>query len=167
MNPKYPVYIVSRKRSGSRYTVKALERLNVPYTVIIEPDDFDDYSNVIDKEKLLVVPEKYHLEYENCDDLGRTKSQGPGPARNFSWDDSISKGYDWHWVMDDNIEQFYRINYNQKTIVGDGTILRAMEDFCKRYSNVLMAGPNYDYFVPRKQKHQPIIFNTRIYSCNQ
>jgi hypothetical protein len=41
-----------------------------------------------------------------------------------------------------------------------------MEDFCQRYKNVSMAGPNYYMFVPDRAKHPPIIFNTRIYSCN-
>jgi hypothetical protein len=41
-----------------------------------------------------------------------------------------------------------------------------MEDFCERYRNVAMAGPNYEMFVPRKEKRARLILNTRIYSCN-
>lgn len=41
-----------------------------------------------------------------------------------------------------------------------------MEDFCLRYRNVAMAGPNYDFFVPARQRKPPITLNTRIYSCN-
>jgi hypothetical protein len=50
--------------------------------------------------------------------------------------------------------------------VGNGAAFRAMEDFVLRYENVAMAGPNYEMFVPRKQKVPPFVLNTRIYSCN-
>lgn len=166
MNPKYPLYIVSKKRADSRLTSKSLEKMGVPYSVVIEQSDYEDYSKVIDPKKLLILPEKYFDEYDVFDDLGRTKSTGPGPARNFAWDHSISKGYKWHWVMDDNIQGFFRLNHNLKVPVGCGSIFRAMEDFCERYTNVAMAGPNYFMFAPRKTKQPPFITNTRIYSCN-
>jgi hypothetical protein len=41
-----------------------------------------------------------------------------------------------------------------------------MEDFVLRYQNIAMAGPCYDMFCPRKYKFRPLVFNTRIYSCN-
>jgi hypothetical protein len=68
--------------------------------------------------------------------------------------------------MDDNIRGFWYINRNRKIPVGDGTIFKCMEDFCNRYENVIMAGPNYFMFVPRKQKCNVFVTNTRIYSCN-
>ena len=166
MNPKYPLYIVSKKRSDSRLTSKSLEKMGVPYFVVIEQSDYEDYSKVIDYKKLLILPEKYLEEYDVFDDLGRTKSTGPGAARNFAWDHSIKAGFKWHWVMDDNIRGFFRLNKNLKVPVGCGSIFRAMEDFCDRYINVAMAGPNYFMFAPRKTKQPPFIINTRIYSCN-
>lgn len=166
MNPNNPLYVVSHKRADSRLTMKALAKMGVPYKVVIEPNQLDDYSKVFPREQLLVIPDKYHDEYDTCDHLGMTKSQGPGPARNFAWDHAIAQGARWHWVMDDNIDEFYVLNRNYIYIANDGTIFRCMEDFCDRYSNVLMAGPQYKMFVPRKQKCPPFRMNTRIYSCN-
>jgi len=37
MNPKYPVYIISKGRADTRLTAKALENLGVPYSIVIEP----------------------------------------------------------------------------------------------------------------------------------
>jgi hypothetical protein len=108
----------------------------------------------------------YKADYELCDEFGLEKSTGPGPARNFAWDHSMSLGYKWHWVMDDNITAFRRLNYNEKVKVSNGAIFRAMEDFCLRYENVGMAGPNYYMFAPSRVKMPPFITNTRIYSCN-
>tara|TARA_R100001443_G_scaffold1056_1_gene4150 strand:+ start:20874 stop:21740 length:867 start_codon:yes stop_codon:yes gene_type:complete len=166
MNPKYPLYIVSKGRADSRLTSKALEKMNVPYSIVIEEQEYDDYAKVIDEKKILVLDKKYQDEYDTCDDLGNTKSKGPGAARNFVWEHSIKLGYERHWVMDDNIERFLRMNKNLQIPVGNGAIFRCMEDFCDRYTNVTMAGPNYYMFVPRKKVQPPFVSNTRIYSCN-
>ena len=166
MKPKYPIYIVSKNRSDTRFTSKALEKMNVPYHIIIEASDRDKYSAVIDKQKILILPEKYLDEYDTFDDLGRTKSTGPGAARNFAWDHSVKRGAERHWVMDDNIVGFMRWNNNLQLYVVTGAYFRAMEDFVDRYKNVAMAGPNYFMFAARKTKAPPFITNTRIYSCN-
>ena len=165
-NPKYPLYIVSKGRAKSRLTSKALEKMNVPYSIVIEAQEYDEYAAVIDPKKILILPEKYKDEYDVFDNLGRTKSVGPGAARNFVWDHSIELGYKWHWVMDDNIRSFLRMNKNLQRPVGNGLIFQAMENFCERYENVSMAGPNYFMFVSRKNPVPPFVKNTRIYSCN-
>jgi hypothetical protein len=138
----------------------------VPYRVVIEQQEFDRYASVIDSKKLLILDRRYQDEYDTFDDLGATKSKGPGAARNFAWEHSISEGWPWHWVMDDNIRDFYRLYQNRKIRVGDGTIFKAMEDFALRYENLAMCGPNYMMFAPRKRKMAPFVLNTRIYSCN-
>ena len=78
MNPKYPLYIVSKGRADSRLTSKALEKMQVPYYIVIEKSDYKDYSAAIDKKKILILSEKYLDEYEVLDNLGRSKSTGPG-----------------------------------------------------------------------------------------
>jgi hypothetical protein len=140
--------------------------MGAPYLMIVEEQEYSDYAAVIDEKKLLVLDKRYQETYQTFDDLDDAKSKGPGPARNFAWDHAIASGAEWHWVMDDNIRGFYRLNKNFKIPVSDGTILACMEDFCLRYKNVAMAGPNYFMFSPRKRKKPPITLNTRIYSCN-
>jgi hypothetical protein len=151
-------------------TSKALTKMAVKHYVIVEPQQVDDYKKAVHQMKLLctVLPLDmgYKDKYELCDDIGLSKSTGPGPARNFAWDHSIQNGYKWHWVMDDNIRDFHRLANNIKVRVWCPSFWRAMEDFCLRYKNVAMAGPNYEMFVPRKTKVPPFITNTRIYSCN-
>lgn len=163
-NPKYPFYVVSRSRADTRLTDKALTKLGVPHYTVVEEDEYDIYSKVVDPDDILVVPQRYHDKYDTCDDLGQSKSQGPGVARNFCWDHSIKGGYARHWVFDDNVRHFYRLNNNLKTYVKDGTIFRVMEDFVDRYTNVAIAGPNYEMFVPQRQARPPFLLNTRIYS---
>lgn len=166
MQPRFPIYIVSKGRADSRLTAKALLAMRVPFHVVIEEQEFHEYAAVLDPRSLLVLDRKFQRDYDTCDALGDSKSKGPGPARNFAWDHALRAGHAWHWVMDDNIRRFYRFNRNLQVPVGDGTILRCMEDFCLRYANVAMAGPNYEVFAKRKDKIPPFVPNTRIYSCN-
>jgi len=166
MNPQFPLFIVSKGRSASRLTSKALERMNTPYYIVIEEQEYKDYAAVIDKKKIVILDKSYQDNYETLDDLENTKSKGPGPARNFIWEYSMDLGFSHHWVMDDNIVKFYRYHQNKRFQVGDGTIFKAMEDFCLRYENIGMAGPNYSMFIAEKLKFPPFVKNTRIYSCN-
>jgi hypothetical protein len=163
MNPDYPIYIVSKGRWESRLTSKALERINVPYQIIVEEQERDAYANVIDPKKVLVLPQSYLDEYETCDEVSG-KSKGPGAARNFAWDHSITLDAKRHWVMDDNIASFNRLNRNLMCKVESGTIFKSCEDFVDRYTNVAIAGFNYDFFAKAKEQIPPFVLNTRIYS---
>ncbi len=164
MNPKYPIYIVSKGRWKSRLTSRALEEMQVPYHIIVEKAEYDKYAAVIDPEKILITPERYNQEYDPFwdDDDPRL---GPGAARNFAWEHSIEQGYDWHWVLDDNLDAFHRMNRNIKAEVTSGTIFRCMEDFVMRYDNIAVAGPNYYNFAKTQDALPPYVKNTRIYSC--
>ena len=163
MNPKYPIYIVSKGRWESRLTSKSLERMKVPYYIIVE--EYEKYITTISKEKVLILPPEYQANYDVFnDDIGKGKGVGPGAARNFAWDHSIDLGEKKHWVLDDNIYDFYRLNRNAKNIVQTGTIFRCAEDFVNRYTNVLISGFNYCKFCIASEKYPPYLFNTRIYS---
>ena len=165
MNPEYPVYVVSKGRWESRLTSKALEHMEVPYKIVVEDHEYKNYANVIAPHKILVLPESYLDNYDTCDDLGRSKSVGPGAARNFVWDHAQSTGSKRHWVMDDNFDAFHRFNRNIKAEVDTGTTLRLMEIFVERYKNVPIAGPNYYNFCKTTDAVPPFVLNTRIYSC--
>ncbi|WP_336801705.1 hypothetical protein [Kaistia sp. MMO-174] len=168
--PQFPVYIPTKGRHKYMITSKVLTTLGVPHFLVVEPQQSDDYRRAVDQMKLdatvLEMDLTFKDRYELCDDLGLSKSTGPGPARNFAWEHSIAAGHAWHWVIDDNIKWFYRLNRNLKVPVSDGTIFRVMEDFALRYSNVAMAGPNYFMFASRKTAMPPFVTGTRIYSCN-
>lgn len=166
MQPNFPLYIVSKGRWQSRYTVRSLEFMQVPFTIVVEEQEAEHYAAVIDRSRILVLDPAFQRDYETCDDVGDAKSKGPGPARNFVWQHSLAAGHSWHWVLDDNIAHFYRLNRNTKVLCGDGTPFRVIEDFVLRYTNIAMAGMNYESFAPRKKAMPAFVLNTRIYSCN-
>jgi hypothetical protein len=166
MNPRYPVYIVSKNRAASALTPRFLDEIGVPYHLIVEAEQRDEYAEHHPEDRLLVLERSYLDEYDTFDDLGDSKSKGPGAARNYAWEHSLAAGHSWHWVMDDNIKLLARMHENQRVPVGDGTILHAMEEFCARYSNVAMAGPQYWMFADSRDPLKPFVTGTRIYSCN-
>jgi len=152
MNPKYPIYIISKGRWENCLTSKALELINVPYKIVIEPQEYDNYVSVIDKKKILVLP------FSN---LG----QGSIPARNWVLEHAISTGAKWHWILDDNIWRFHRLHNNLKVEVTSGTIFKVAEDFVDRYENIYISGFNYSNFCKKTDKLPAFYLNTRIYSC--
>jgi hypothetical protein len=149
---RYPIYIISKGRASTRLTSKALERMNVPYRIVIEPQEYDEYAAVIDPKKILTLP------FSN---LG----QGSIPARNWVWSHSIQEGHEKHWLLDDNIAAFNRINNNLQIQLTNGICFNVLEDFMDRYKNVAFAGFQYDHFAKAKTLLPAFTLNTRIYSC--
>lgn len=90
---------------------------------------------------------------------------GSIPARNWIWEHSLRQGDARHWIIDDNIYEFYRLHQNIKYRTASGTTFKAIEDFVDRYENMAIAGMQYEMFAPRIARHNPFILNTRIYSC--
>ena len=107
MNPNYPVYIPSKGRWKSRLTSKALEQMNVPYCVVVEPQEYKQYSSVIDPDKILTLP---------------FSNQGLFVTRNWIMEHSIRSGAERHWQLDDNMNGFIRLNRNERVLVTSGTI---------------------------------------------
>lgn len=152
--PKYPVYVISKGRWDKPLTAMALEECGVPYHIVVEPQEYDKYADVISPHKILTLP------FSN---LGC----GSTPVRNWVWDHSVKAGAARHWVLDDNLYMFLRFHQNLKVPVSDGTIFRLAESFVDRYRNVAVAGFNYMHFIERKKgdRYPPVRLNTRIYSC--
>jgi hypothetical protein len=149
---KYPVYIISKGRASSCITARELKKCGVQFKVVVEPHQMDDYAKHIDPSLLLALP---------FQDLG----EGSIPARNWVWEHSISEGHERHWILDDNIEAFNRLNHNDKHEVRCDATFRACEDFTDRYTNVGLSGMNYYSFCKSTDKVPPYYLNTRIYSC--
>jgi len=166
--PKYPVYIISKGRwdHALRMTQRTTEELKIPYRIVIEKDEYDQYSKVVPKEKILVLPDGFR---DNPEWARKDESTGllggSIPVRNWVWDHSIKEGHKRHWILDDNMRHFYRLHKNEKIRMNSGSFLRACEDFTDRYENVKMAGLNYAFFCPAGTKRPPYYVNTRVYSC--
>ena len=152
-NPRYPIYVISKGRWESRHTSRTLDKMGVPYYLAVEPQEYDNYVKAVGKEKVLALPFSNH-------------GLGSGPARNWCWEHSKVNGFKRHWLMDDNMLDFYRLHNNKRYRVDKGSaIFRAAEDFVDRFENIALSGFQYKFFAVDDCAYPPYILNTRIMSC--
>ena len=168
LSNKYPIYIVSKNRWKNCFTAEFLLNMNVDFYIIVEQDQYEKYYNKYGEEErceILILPQNFLDEYDTFDDLGDTKSKGPGAARNFAWWHSINmENAEKHWVLDDNMRGFHYINNNQKILMMNPLAFRMVEDFMDKFENVKIAGHNYTFFIAENTTYHPFSYTTRIYS---
>lgn len=151
MKTKYPIYIISKGRPKC-ITARSLKRIGVDFRIVVEPHQINDYK----------------IEHPDCEFITtpfKNLNQGSIPVRNFVWDHAKNEGYRKHWVLDDNIEDFNRLNRNKKPSVRTAATFLACEDFTDRFENVWLSGMNYYSFCKTTDSVPPFYANTRIYSC--
>ena len=149
---KYPICIPSKGRWDVQRTGISLDEIGVSYRFFVEETEADLYKEALGEDRVVEMP--FH-------DLGK----GSIPARNFIWDWAVEHGHKRHWVVDDNIQSFHRMNNNRRLRVHGGRFFQAMEEFVDRYENVVLAGPHHIGFVPDRTVSTPFLLNSRVYSC--
>lgn len=148
---KYPVYIISKGRAYNPLTAKNFEDAGIDYLIAVEPQEKDEYIQVLGKKRVLVLP------FSN---LGL----GSYPARNYCWEHAKSMGYKYHWLFDDNIIKWVKW-VNLKRVRWE-CISEALI-FVERYvvkNNIDIGGfeePNFVVKVPKK----PFKYNCHVYSA--
>lgn len=147
---RYPIYIPSKGRAATPLTARALTRMGVDFAFVVESTEVDEYK-ALRLGTVLALP--FH-------DLG----QGSIPARNWIWDHAIERGAERHWIIDDNIHSFARLNFNRRVQVLTGAPFRACEDFTDRYDNIAFSGLHNRGFIPERELRPPFYLNGRIYS---
>lgn len=165
MKPRFPIYIISKGRWDRRPTSNVLESMKLDYYIIVEAEEYENYCGVISRDKVLILPQSYKDNYDTFWDNKIDKRHGAGAPRNFAWEHSIKNGFEWHWVLDDNIESIERFNHNMKIRCETPAPFYVIEDFVLRYTNIAIAGMGYAIFCPSSENRPAIRFNTRIYSC--
>lgn len=146
----YPIYIISKGRWERPLTAKIFLEAKIPFLIAVEPQEYDLYCKSIGTQFVAKLP------FSN---LGL----GSYPARNWCWEHSIENGHKKHFLFDDNIVCFSRLNAGSRKKTDPFLALKTMEDFTDRFSNVAISGFNYRYFVTRETK-KPFTINTHVYS---
>ena len=147
----YPVYIVSKGRWENPLTANMFKENDIDFQILVEPQEYNNYCKVLGEEYVTKLP------FSN---LG----VGSYPARNYAWEDSIKKGFERHWVFDDNIRAFRRTHKGERIICNGDKAIKALEEFTDRYENVGITGFNYSTFVTPPTK-KAFYLNVHAYSA--
>lgn len=148
--PRYPIYIPSKGRYEKCLTARFLARENVPFKLVVEPQEEEKYAETFARENILVLPFR---------DLGSVI-----PARNWMKDHATAEGHERHWQLDDNIQFIYRWYKGHRLHCPAAPALRAVEDFTDRYENIAISGMNYGMFGVTQAP--PFQVNARVYSAS-
>jgi len=156
---RHPIYIISKGRYSPKLTKRMtwthLKGMGLDFRVVVEDGEFDEYAKIIDPSKLLKLPQ----ELTGVD-------QGGIPARNFCWEHSLTTGATHHWIMDDNLDGFYRHHHNIRLVVKSGIYFNHIEDFMDKFNNLYITGLGYTSDCPEIDKSRTaVILNSKIYSC--
>jgi hypothetical protein len=149
---RYPVYVISKGRAAHSLTARFLVKDKVPFKLVVEPQEFDAYAAVFDKELIQVLP------FSN---LGL----GSIPARNWVWEHAKASGAERHWILDDNIRDFDRFYRGYRIRCESSLAFRVTEDFIDRYENIAIGGMNYTMFCMTGGSPNPFVRNAHVYSC--
>jgi len=166
ITPRYPVYIPSKGRYENCLTAKCLIRDDVSFSLVVEPQEADEYGRRFSHERLLVLPWQGDDETRKRFTREREIENGGLIAvRNWIKEHAVSTGHERHWQIDDNIRWFYRRYKGKRIRCNAGIALKISEDFVDRYENIAIAGLNYEMFAPEGSKMPPFHLNAHVYSC--
>lgn len=162
--PKYPIYVISYKRADIKKcrTIYHLNEMEVNHYLVIEEHQEFDYD-------LMLSNAPNGGKYSTIRTFKRRpEEEGKGgiPARNWCWDDSVLSGYEKHWILDDNIDGFYRKYKNSMILIKKGgACFRVLEDYANRFKYIGILGHGYKSDVKGISRQRPIVrSNTKVYS---
>lgn len=132
-------------------TAKHFLKAGLEFLVAVEPQEYQNYVNALGSNHVLKLP------FSN---LGL----GSYPARNFCWEHSVRNGFKKHFLFDDNINGFDRLNNGVRKMHEPVLPLVTLQEFSNRFINIGISGFNYDGFVTRTTR-KPFTINTHVYSA--
>lgn len=153
--PRYPIYIPSKGRAERVLTAKIFSQDNVPFRLVVEPQEMAAYAKAWGEDRVLILPEN---------------DRGLVYSRNWIKQHSISCGDERHWQFDDDIECFLRVHKGRRIKCDAGLALAVAEDFTDRYENVALTSLNDVKFLVvtygiQSVKFPPFYLNSRCYTC--
>ena len=122
---KYPIYIPSKGRAHCCIAAECLLKEGLEFKVVVEPHEVDAYAERCGRERLLILP--------SC-------NAGIAASRNFAKSTARELGFEFHWTLDDDVRQAYRLNNGKNVECTFAEALEVVENFCDCYENIAFAG---------------------------
>jgi len=125
----------------------------VPFTLVVEAVEHEEYASRFGAENVLVLP------FANIG-VGQLVA-----VRNWIRDYSVSMGETYHWQLDDNLRYWRVVANDWRNAIKSGPAMALIEEFVDRYENIAIAGANYDFFCQPAANTKPYRLNAHVYSC--
>lgn len=132
VKPKYHVYIPSKGRASNCLTAKLMQEDSIPFSVVVEPNEYEAYASFFDEENLLCLPKN---------------GQGLPYSRNKIKSYSKSQGEVCHWQMDDDIRKFMKREDGKNVKVSAIQSILDTEAIFHSYKNLSMLAHRYTSFA--------------------
>ncbi len=128
----YPIYIPSKGRADNNPTATLCITEKIPFHLVVEPQDADDYIAAFGKDNCLVMEEN---------------NKALAHARRWCKRHSIAAGDKWHWQIDDDMKgvMVRKDGKNIKTPVK--TVITEVENFVDLHQNIGQAGLCHNLFA--------------------
>lgn len=143
MDPLDFIYIPSKGRPDAP-TAKLLCEHGLPFKLMVEPQEHDDYAERWGAKRIAVLP-----------DSGR----GLAFSRNECKQHAIARGAKWHWQLDDDVTRFAAVmSTGRKMPCGPEQAFNALWDEIKIFENVSIAGMRSNAWpvTPRREYNQVV-----------
>jgi hypothetical protein len=56
--PRFPIFVPSKGRSATPYTIRALQEIGAPFSVVVEPQEAASYAPLVMPSQLLILPHR-------------------------------------------------------------------------------------------------------------
>jgi hypothetical protein len=148
---KYPIYIISKGRAYNPITANNFIRENIDFFIAVEPQEYNEYCKALDEKYVLKLPFK---------NLGL----GSYPARNYCWEHAKKNEFEYHWLFDDNIQNWAKwVNGKRRKWNTIDSALKYVEAVTNKHKIDILGfeEPNFVVTVPKK----PFKFNCHVYSA--
>ncbi len=145
--PRYPIFIPSKGRADKSMTVDLFKKNNIPYQIVVEPQDEDQYQSMYGAAHILTLPKN---------------DQGIAYSRCWIKEFAAEHNYIRHWQFDDDIRQIRRYHSGKRMPCPADSALTAIEDFTDRYENIGIVGIRNQAFA---DKTRPFLLNKQVYGC--
>jgi len=169
---KYRIFVISYKRHNDKdgKTCCWLEKMGIPYTVVVEEDQQQEYQSWLDTKngfgRVMCMP-KLWKEYQN-----ERGNFGSIPVRNFihRWNIIQKKQKNKcdrknkYWLLDDNIGGYKWVDLYTKVDCNSPLVFRMIEDWSDNIKNMYLCGHQYSSFVPEIDMKQKVLYGTRVFS---
>jgi hypothetical protein len=103
-----PIYVLSKGRAGTASSPRLLEQAQLPYILVVEPQEADAYAQHFPLAKLILLPQS---------------NKGIAYVRNHI----LSLNLSWFWMLDDDIKGFYRREKGRMVRIGADIALAEAE----------------------------------------